>query len=255
LTQEQRTVKKEITYIEYIQKLHSTALDILEGQSRWDTRKKDLILGMKDMYLEMIAKGFYEKRKSDICSDICAILKTHKADENAFAYVRMVLPSEFKDQTKVTFDNIIHRAFKQNKDSIDKEKINLLESFKKEDFDGLTPEEIMLFKTEYADVIKESKRRIRDNRQIVNIVSQDIKINSALVSEHKFPDMNQKVKSILLELRTVIKNSKKINRLINFEADKATENRNFDYNDELDDIYEQTRRLTGMTSQLISLLN
>jgi transposase len=167
----------------------------------------------------------------------------------------MVLPPQFKDQTKVTFDSIIKRAFKQAKDEIDKDKINLLEPLKKEDFEGLSKEEILLFKTEFVDIIKESKRRIRDNRQVVNLVCEDIQISSAIITERAFPDMNEKVKSILLGLRNVIKDAKKINRLINTEADKATENKNFDYNDELDGINEQTQRLGGMTKNLISLLN
>jgi len=255
LAQEQRTQSKErLTYVEYIQKLHKTAVDILEGQSKWDTKKRDLILAMKDTFLDMIEKGYYDKPKSEISASICEVLKSHTSDENAFAYVRMVLPAEFKDQSKITFDNIIKRAFKQSKEEIDKDKINLLESYKKEDFEGLSPEEKLLFKTEYSDIIKESKRRIRDNRQLINIVCNDIRIDKALTSGHKFPDMNSKIKTILLELRNVIKNTKKINRLINLEADKAEENKNFDYNDELDDIFQQTERLTGMTTQLISLL-
>jgi len=251
LAQEQET----LGYVGYIQKLNKTAVSIVSGDVKWSTEKKDLIISMKNDYLEMAKLGFYDKPQSEICADICEILKHHDADENAFAYVRMVLPPQFKDQTKVTFDSIIKRAFKQAKDEIDKDKINLLEPLKKEDFEGLSKEEILLFKTEFVDIIKESKRRIRDNRQVVNLVCEDIQISSAIITERAFPDMNEKVKSILLGLRNVIKDAKKINRLINTEADKATENKNFDYNDELDGINEQTQRLGGMTKNLISLLN
>lgn len=242
------------TILEFTQFLHKTALDILNGEVKWNEQKKTLILKMKDTFLDMKKKGFYDKHESEICADICEILKIHHADENSFAYVRMCLPAEYKDQSKVTFDNIIKRAFKVNKDEIDKDKINLLEPFKKEDFDGLSKEEKILFRTEFVDIIKESKRRIRDNRQLVNVVCEDAEINNALVTENTFPDMNPLVRDILLELRTVIKNTKKINRLINFKMDeKGTRKLNIDT--ELKGIKGQTARLSGMTNQLISLLN
>lgn len=255
MAQEVATRKKELSYIEYIQLQHKTAVSLMEGQLKWNTQKQKYIIEMKDRFLEMAKKGFYDKPKSEICADICEILKQHNGDENSFAYVRMCLESEYKDQTKVTFDSIIKRAFKQNKDEIDKDKINLLAPLKKEDFDGLTPTEIMLYRNEYVDIIKESKRRIRDNKILVNTIVQDIKINTALVTDKKFPNMNTKVRMILLELRDVIKSTKKINRLINLEADKTTENKNYDYNDELNAMLEQTKRLSGMALQLISLLN
>ena len=242
------------TIIEFTQFLHKTALDILNGDLKWNEQKKTLIIKMKDTFLDMKKKGFYDKHESEICGDICEVLKIHHADENSFAYVRMCLPAEYKDQTKVTFDSIIKRAFKQNKDEIDKNKINLLEPFKKEDFDGLSVEEKVLFKNEYVDIIKESKRRIRDNRQLVNVVCEDTEINNALVTENTFPDMNPLLRDILLELRTVIKNTKKINRLINYKMDeKGTKKLNID--SDLKSIKEQTARLGGMTNQVISLLN
>lgn len=249
-------------YSNYIDRIDKLGKDFIEYKIKTEERKAKFILDMKDIYLEMKQHGYYDLPNSSICASICKKMKELEGTEISDAYVRMTLPAEFKDMTHVTHDNILKQALRASLDrgeTISLEGINIMDILKKEDLDSLSKEEINLFYEKWLDVVKESKRRVKMNREnlksAIKEICDGIKIDSALADDtKKFPAMNDQIKEILLRLRIIVKNTKKINAFMNMVLDGVNNSPMLksDYNRMLQEIFLKTEGLKKITDVYVA---
>lgn len=262
-TQTQIKRKTPASYSHYVTKINQIAENFIESTSKWEMKKSEMIIQLKDTFLEMKSFGYYDEPESHICASICQVIENHGGNEQSAAYVRMVLESKYKDISKTTHDSIIKRALKlasETDPSKEISDINFFEAFKKEDFQDLTPSDIVLFKEKYLDVIKESKRRTKENKQLISNVIAGITKSQYEESKNKTEsavNMNETLQEILALLRNTIKNTKTINRFMNMVLDKidSTPSREFEYNETLKEIKELASNVHDKTAQLVQHIN
>jgi hypothetical protein len=252
-------------YSHYIDKLDAIAKAYIEGEAKYATKKRQVIFDMRDTFLLMSQHGYYDLPKSSICASICKKIRQFGGDENSDAYVRMCLDDEYKDKSHTTFDSIYKKSLRVGDDpdrTLSFNEINVFEPIKPEFFAGMTADEITLFKSKFSDIIKESKRRTRENRERVDealkAALQNFKIDAAMNDETKnFPNMNDTCKNILNNLRETVKNTKKINRFMNMILDKVTNDHVTEniYNQILLGIFDKATELNNMTNDLVTKIN
>ena len=71
--------------------------DLIEGEFHWNTRKADYILGMAHSVYTLIEYKQLNMDQSNICTYISNDLRTSGMSEGVLAYIREVLPQEFKN--------------------------------------------------------------------------------------------------------------------------------------------------------------
>ena len=170
---------------------------------------------LRDVYLDMIQDGIYEQPKSTICASISQLLRDNGAGNNADSYCRYVLDAEYKDTDKTTISVLMKRSFNVKKSSnllADNEgtSLNLFESWSTNDLNNITKSEAQRLKEEYDDAIKESKRRIRENRQVLAAIIGETATSAISDNNINMTLNNELFKELLTTLKTGIKKIRRI---------------------------------------------